>query len=172
MKSTLIVVFLLFATLLYSDDAEVKPDLQQAVRLFDEWVTAKMAYEKIPGMSAGLVIDQKLVWSKGFGYKDVETRRPATADTIYGICSISKLFTAISVMQQRDAGKLRLDDPITQYLSYAHVEQASKDSPDVTIESLLTHSSGLPRESNQPYWSDPDFKFPTKEEQNTILFIL
>lgn len=164
MKSILIVVFLLFATLLYSDDAEVKPDLQQALRLFDEWVTAKMTYEKIPGMSAGLVIDQKLVWSKGFGYKDVESRTPATDDTIYGICSISKLFTAISVMQQRDAGKLRLDDPITQYLSYAHLEQASKDSPDVTIESLLTHSSGLPRESDQPYWSDPDFKFPTKEE--------
>jgi CubicO group peptidase (beta-lactamase class C family) len=160
MKSTLIVFFLLFSTGLYAADAE----LEQATRLFEEWAAAKIAYEKIPGMSAGLVVDQKLVWSKGFGYEDVENRRAATADTIYGICSISKLFTAISVMQQRDAGKLRLDDPITQYLSYARVEQTSKDSPDVTIESLLTHSSGLPRESNQPYWSDPDFKFPTKEE--------
>jgi CubicO group peptidase (beta-lactamase class C family) len=160
MKSTLIVFLLLFSTFLHADDV----DVQQATRLFEEWITAKMAYEKIPGMSAGLVIDQKLVWSKGFGYKDVENRTPATDDTIYGICSISKLFTAISVMQQRDAGKLRLDDPIEQYLSYAHLEQSSKDSPEITIDSLLTHSSGLPRESNQPYWSDPDFKFPTKEE--------
>ena len=160
MKSTVILFLLLLSTALYADDVHV----QQATRMFEEWVTAKMAYEKIPGMSAGLVIDQKLIWSKGFGYKDVESRTPATADTIYGICSISKLFTAISVMQQRDAGKLRLDDPIAQYLSYANLEQSSKDSPEITIESLLTHSSGLPRESNQPYWSDPDFKFPTKEE--------
>ena len=160
MKSTVILFLLLLSTALYADDVHV----QQATRMFEEWVTAKMAYEKIPGMSAGLVIDQKLIWSKGFGYKDVESRTPATADTIYGICSISKLFTAISVMQQRDAGKLRLDDPIAQYLSYANLEQSSKDSPEITIESLLTHSSGLPRESNQPYWSDPDFKFPSKEE--------
>jgi CubicO group peptidase (beta-lactamase class C family) len=163
MKSTLILI-ILFSTLLYADDEDKKPNLQQGLRLFEEWVAAKMAYEKISGMSVGMVIDQKLVWSKGFGFKNLENRTPATADTIYGICSISKLFTAISVMQQRDAGKLRLNDLITQYLSYAHLDQTSKDSPDVTIESLLTHSSGLPRESNHPYWSDPDFKFPTKEE--------
>src|SRR5262245_58533232 len=111
MKSTVMIFLLLFSKLLSADDVDVR----QATRLFEEWVTAKMAYEKIPGMSAGLVIDQKLVWSKGFGYQDLESRTAATADTIYGICSISKLFTAISVMQQRDARKLRLDDPITQY---------------------------------------------------------
>ena len=161
MKSALIAFCLFFfSTFIYADDAHV----QQALRLFEEWVSAKVDYERIPGMSAGIVNDQKLIWSKGFGYADVENRKPATPDTIYGICSISKLFTAVSVMQQRDAGKLELNDPVSQYLSYAQLEQVSKDSPVVTIESLLTHSSGLPRESNHPYWSDPDFKFPTKEE--------
>jgi CubicO group peptidase (beta-lactamase class C family) len=138
--------------------------VKQALRLFQEWANAHIAYDDIPGASAGIVFDQKLIWSGGFGYADLQRRTPATADTIYGICSISKLFTAISVLQQRDAGKVRLDDPISQYLSYANLETASKDSPAVTVESVLTHSSGLPRESAHPYWTDPNFTFPTKEE--------
>ena len=67
-------------------------------------------------------------------------------------------------MQQRDRGKVRLDYPVALYLPYARLEKGESTSPDVSVESLLTHSSGLPRESAQPYWTDPDFIFPTKEE--------
>ena len=88
------------------------PRLGQAMRLFGEWLDAKATFERWPGVSVGLVVDQKLAWSKGLGYADLARKVPATPDTIYGICSISKLFTAIAVMQQRDAGRLRLDDPV------------------------------------------------------------
>ncbi|PWT88736.1 MAG: hypothetical protein C5B54_10090 [Acidobacteria bacterium] len=137
--------------------------VKQAIRLAQEWTDAALAYDRIPGASAGFVVDQKLIWSKGFGYADVEQKKLATPETIYGICSISKLFTAISVMQQRDAGKLRLDDPVSKFLPYVNLPPANKDATAPTVESLLTHSSGLPREGAQPYWTDPDFAFPTKE---------
>ncbi len=162
-------VMMLLSLTVHAGEQE-KPDpaenehSQQAIRLFDEWAEGTLAFERIPGASVGFVSDQKLVWSKGYGYTDLERKTPATPDTLYGICSISKLFTAVSVMQQRDAGKLRLDDSVTQYLQYADLESSDQESPDVTIGSLLTHSSGLPRESAHPYWTDPDFKFPTKEE--------
>jgi CubicO group peptidase (beta-lactamase class C family) len=138
--------------------------VRQALRLFEEWADATVAYEHVPGASMGLVLDQQLIWSKGFGYADRERHVPATPDTLYGICSISKLFTAISVLQLRDAGKLRLDDPVSLYLPYANLKPAGDDASPPTIRSLLTHSSGFPRESAHAYWTDPDFTFPTEEE--------
>jgi CubicO group peptidase (beta-lactamase class C family) len=67
-------------------------------------------------------------------------------------------------MQLRDAGKLRLGDSVNQHLDWFNIEQAHAGSGPITIESLLTHSSGLPRESDFPYWNGPDFPFPTREQ--------
>ena len=158
-----IVVFASVSTADGPDTPEkVRPE--QAVRLMEEWVEASLIMDRIPGASLGFVSDQKLIWSGAFGHADVEKKTPATPDTIYGICSISKLFTAIALMQQRDQGKVRLDDPVEVYLPYAKLEMIDGNSPPVNVESLLTHSSGLPRESAHPYWTDPDFRFPAKEE--------
>ena len=140
------------------------PRFVQALNLLDVWVEAKLAYDKIFGVSMGLVVDQDLVWSKGFGWADVERNVPTTPQTIYSICSISKLFTAIAVMQLRDQGKLRLDDPVTALLPWFDIEQTFPDAPQPTVRDLLTHSSGLPRESDHPYWTGPDFPFPTRDE--------
>ncbi len=138
--------------------------LTQALRLYSEWLDAKLAWERIPGASVGLVVDQELVWSKGFGYADVARKAPATPETIYGICSITKLFTAIAVMQQRDGGKLRLDDPVHDYLPYFTLQPTSPDDPPARIRDLLTHSAGVPRESAHSYWDEPDFIFPNEEQ--------
>ena len=147
-----------------SADPTGDPRFQQAVDLFEVWLDAKMDYEKIPGVSVGLVHDQDLVWAKGYGYAHPESGVEATPSTMYSICSISKLFTSIGVMQQRDAGKLRLDDPVSEILPWYDLEQVYPDGAPVRVEGILTHSSGLPRESAQPYWTGPDFPFPTREE--------
>ncbi len=139
------------------------PRFEQAVDLFEAWLDAKMDYEKIPGVSVALVHDQDLVWARGYGYAHPDAEVPATPSTMYSVCSISKLFTSIGVMQQRDAGKLRLDDPVSGILPWYDLEQAHPDGPAVTVEGILTHSSGLPRESAHPYWTGPDFPFPTRE---------
>ncbi len=140
------------------------PRFEQAVDIFEVWLDARMDYEKIPGMSVGLVHDQELVWAKGYGYAHPDAKVAATPSTMYSICSISKLFTSIGVMQQRDAGKLRLDDPVSDLLPWYDVEQAYPDGPTVSVEGILTHSSGLPRESAHPYWTGPEFPFPTRDE--------
>lgn len=140
------------------------PRFEQALALFDAWLDAKMAYEKIPGVSAALVHDQDLVWARGYGYAHRETEVPATPSTMYSVCSISKLFTSIGVMQQRDEGKLGLDDPVSTHLPWYDLEQVYPDGPSVSVEGILTHSSGLPRESAHPYWTGPDHPFPTVDE--------
>ena len=67
-------------------------------------------------------------------------------------------------MQLRDAEQLRLRDSVGEHLDWFDIKQAHEGSAPATIESLLTHSSGLPRESDYPYWNGPDFPFPSREK--------
>ena len=67
-------------------------------------------------------------------------------------------------MQLVEDGKINLDDPIQKVLPWFDINNEFKDVPELTIKSILSHSSGLPRESNHPYWSWPDFPFPTKQD--------
>ncbi len=135
----------------------------EALRVVDTWLDSVQAYHHIPALSAGVVVGDDMIWSKGFGTIDTNHSIAATPQTIYSICSISKLFTSISLMQLYEAGKVRLDDPITTYLPWATISPTS-DSGPITLRGVLTHSSGLPRESDFPYWSGPNFPFPTREE--------
>jgi len=140
------------------------PGVQEALTLLDLWIESQVAYGEIPGATAAVVHDQELVWAKGYGYANREEGIPATPSTIFSICSISKLFTSVGVMQQRDAGRLRLNDPVKDHLPWFQIQEAHAEYGPATIEGVLTHSSGLPRESDHPYWSAPDFDFPTREE--------
>jgi len=133
------------------------PTLSSNLTLYEIWVRERMAYYGQPGISIGLVHDQELVWAHGFGYRDVERRLPATPETIYRIASITKTFTATAIMQLRDAGKLRLDDPVKMHLPWLEYRNRFPGEPVITIEQLLTHTSGLPRESDFPYWTDRNF---------------
>lgn len=74
----------------------------------DAWLNSVQAYQHIPAISAGVVVGDDLVWSKGFGTIDASHTVAATPQTIYSICSISKLFTSIALMQLNEAGKVRL----------------------------------------------------------------
>jgi CubicO group peptidase (beta-lactamase class C family) len=137
-------------------------DVTSGIRLLEAWIESQMAYRGLPGLSIGILYDQDLVWAKGFGFADVEKRTPATPGTIYRIASISKLFTSTAILQLRDRGKLQLDDPVARHLPWFKVKGPHADAPAVTVRHLLTHTSGLPRESPFPYWTDS--KFPTREQ--------
>lgn len=136
----------------------------EAMEVMRVWLEAERAYDLIPGVSAALVHDQELLWSGGFGYAHADRKEPATSQTLYSICSISKLFTSVALMQLRERGMFALSDPVGKHLPWFKLEQSYPDAPPVTVEGILTHSAGLPRESAQPYWSAPDFPFPTREE--------
>ena len=75
-----------------------------------------MREKKLPALSIALVDDQSIVWARGFGFADPKAKTPATAETIYRVGSVSKLFTDLAVMQLVERGVLDLDAPITNYL--------------------------------------------------------
>ena len=130
-------------------------------RLFESWIRGQIVSRNLPGVAIGVVSGQELVWAKGFGYADVDAKRPMTPQTRFRMASHSKLFTSTAIMQLRDAGKLRLDDPVSKYLPWFKIKPAAPDDPPITVEELVTHSSGLPREAG-PHWTT--YEFPTREQ--------
>ncbi len=143
-----------------AEDIRVK----DALNLIEKWIESQSAYDQIPGISMAIVHDQNIIWRYATGYADPDKKTPTTTKTIYSICSISKLFTSIALMQLRDQGLLRLDDPVSKHLPWFNIKQVYPNSQPITIESMLTHSSGLPRESDYPYWNAPKFDFPVREK--------
>jgi D-alanyl-D-alanine carboxypeptidase len=138
-----------------------EPDVLGAERLFSAWLEGQIAYRGIPGVAVGVVSDQDLVWSKGFGFANIQAKQPMTPTTRFRVASNSKLFTAIAIMQLREQGKLRLDDPVVKYLPWFKAKPAGDDDAPITIEQLLSHSSGLQREAGDHWVS---FDFPTAEQ--------
>ena len=160
----ILIIFLSLTPLVTAQSLGDDPRVGEAIHFLELWLDAQRAYEQIPGISFAFVHDQELVWSRGFGYSDLDKKTPTTPKTIYSICSISKLFTSVAVLQLRDQGFFRLDDPVGNILPWFDIKQTYPDGPAVTVKGLLTHSSGLPRESDHPYWTGPDFMFPTREQ--------
>lgn len=105
------------------------PAVRSAVDLLEAWLEAQRVYHELPGLSIGIVHDQTLLWARGFGWADVERRRPATPDTLFRIGSITKLFTATAILMLRDAGKLRLDKFGENYMERIESWEDSSPSP-------------------------------------------
>src|SRR5579872_5068374 len=126
---------------------------REALRLIDVWLESQQVVQRSPALSAAVVQGDRVIWSKGYGTLDSEHRVAATAQTLYSICSISKLFTSVALMQLWESGRVRLDDPVTSYLPWAKLKSLDEDSLPITLRALLSHSAGLPRESDFPYWT-------------------
>jgi CubicO group peptidase (beta-lactamase class C family) len=140
------------------------PRVKEATTLVAKWIDAERAYKRIPGVSGAVVYRNEVLWQGGSGYADLERKAPALPTTLYSICSISKLFTSIAVLQLRDKGLLRLDDPVEKHLPWFTIKRTNPEAGPITVEGLLTHASGLPREAAYPYWSGPSWEFPTHEQ--------
>jgi CubicO group peptidase (beta-lactamase class C family) len=88
----------------------------------------------IPGMSAAVVKDQKLVWARGFGFADLEKRIPATENTPYRIASLTKTFASTLLLRLVEQGKISLDDPMSKY-------SADFKDDSVKVRHILSHTS-------------------------------
>jgi len=120
---------------------------------------------KIPGLSIVIVHDQDVLLAKGFGYADLEKQIPADPQTVYRVGSVTKVFTALMLMQLRDAGKLHLDDPIEKYLPEFKIKSRFPDARPATFRQVAAHYSGLPREPPMLHEYQVTDEFPSVEDQ-------
>ncbi len=110
--------------------------------LLDPIFAEQMSKSNIPGAAIAIVKDGKVLFSKGYGYADIEKKTPVVPEkTIFRIGSITKVFTATAIMQLSDRGRIMLEDDVNKYLSSVKVP-ATFPQP-ITFKDLLTHTSGL-----------------------------
>ena len=98
----------------------------------------------IPGLVYGIVIDGQLVHVGTYGVQDLESKRPVTRDSLFRIASMTKAFTALTVLKLRDEGRLRLDAPAADYVPELRTwKYPTDDSPQIRVRDLLNHVAGF-----------------------------
>lgn len=102
-----------------------------------------MGRAKTPGASIGLLRPGKPSFERGYGFRDRESKLPATPRTVFGIASVTKSFTALAILRLAEHGLLRVSDPVVRHLPELRLPGASSRRP-IRIHHFLTHSSGLP----------------------------
>ena len=108
----------------------------------ERFLVKKFEEKQVPGFSASVVSSRDIVWSKGFGYSNLEEGVPATIETVYRVASVSKPVIATGLLQWMDRGLFHLDDPVNSLLKDVKVQTDFEEQP--TIRNLLSHTSGLP----------------------------
>ena len=111
----------------------------------DSALSQLFALDLAPGMSVAVVRDTQVVYAKGFGWADVEARRPVTPETIFYIASTTKSFTGLAAVLLDEQGRIDLDAPLSRYLPTAKL-QAPLDPDSITLRSLLSHTHGIDNE--------------------------
>jgi len=107
----------------------------------ERFIQEKMAETLLPGVALALLQDGRIVYTRGFGARDLERGLPATPQTRFGVGSVTKSFTSLALLQLQARGRLSIDDPVERHLSLPL--RAPGDEP-LRLRHLMTHTSGLP----------------------------
>jgi D-alanyl-D-alanine-carboxypeptidase/D-alanyl-D-alanine-endopeptidase len=123
-----------------ADEKRIAAALPEIDKLFADFQTDSHA----PGLVYGIVANGRLVHVKGLGVQDLVHNRPVTPDSLFRIASMTKAFTALSILKLREEGKLGLDDLAEKYVPEMRGwTYPTKDAPHIRIRDLLTHSAGF-----------------------------
>ncbi|MEW6194270.1 MAG: serine hydrolase [Bacteroidota bacterium] len=141
----LIKVLLCFLIYLNSA-APLHSQIQDKLKLLDEYINIKMERDKVPGLAICLVKDNKIVWAKGYGWANTEKKIPMTMSSVLGVASISKLVTATAIMQLYEQGLIDIHGSINKYLPFK-IQHPDFPGHDLTIEQILNHTASI---SNGP----------------------
>jgi D-alanyl-D-alanine carboxypeptidase len=115
-----------------------------AAPYLDSWLGFRQRLLRVPGVQAALSVDGELVLSTAYGFADVENQVALTPDHLFRVASHSKMFTATSIMQLAESGKLRVDDTVATHLPWLE----GSDIAGRTLRELLSHGSGIIRDGH------------------------
>ncbi|MCA9085766.1 MAG: serine hydrolase [Planctomycetaceae bacterium] len=154
MMSNLQQLSLMNSVVMIADQVRVPEyDYGPAVEKLQAAVRQEVEQKELPAFSISLVDSNRVIWAAGFGFQDAEKTVPATAETVYRVGSVSKLFTDIAVLQLVEEGRIDLDAPMQEYLPDFHPENPF--GIPLTLRQMMSHRSGLVRESPVGNYFDP-----------------
>lgn len=133
-------------------DTERRERVLTACALLEPIFRRHVDERHIPGVAYGVVVAGELIFTQSFGVRNVATGAPVDADTVFRIASMTKSFAALAILQLRDAGQLRLDEPVAIYVpELAALAYPTSDSPIITVRQLLSMAVGWPQDDP---WGD------------------
>ena len=137
---------LLLVIVLVGPAAGQTPDSDTAAKLkdFDAWMAQTLKDWNVPGNGVGIVVGDRLVFAKGYGYRDYDKKLPFTPNTLYQIASNSKLFTAVADGLLVEEGKLTWDKPVRDSVPSIRFYNDYLNST-VTLRDMLSHRTGITR---------------------------
>jgi CubicO group peptidase (beta-lactamase class C family)/D-alanyl-D-alanine dipeptidase len=154
-----IVAAVIVLTVASSSQSQAQPDIGprdpygEVVRRLEPWVAAEVESKALPALSIALVDEERIVWTRAFGFADRERNVPATPAMVARVGSVSKLFTDLAVMQLVEQGKLDLDAPVSRVLP--EFAPSNPFRVAITLRQLLSHRAGLVREPPVGHYFDP-----------------
>jgi CubicO group peptidase (beta-lactamase class C family) len=105
----------------------------------------------LSSVAYALVLNGKIIYQNNNGIVNYKTNKTSDNQSVYRIASMSKSFASVAILQLRDAGKLKLDDPVWKYIPELKGQKYSADSPEITVRHLLSHAAGFPEDNP---WGD------------------
>jgi CubicO group peptidase (beta-lactamase class C family) len=175
------IVFFCVLTLATAKAAFAQP--QSHWSSLDKYIHSSMKQWKVPGAAVAIVQGRSAVYVKGFGVRNIRTRKPVDADTLFDIGSCTKAFTAAAVGMLVDEGQMRWDGKVRDYIPFFRLYNPLADE-EVTIRDLLTHRTGDPSPDLFFYtpftreqmirrlaYVKPDFGFRAHFQYNNMMYV-
>ena len=134
----LIAIFLSLTILIPSIHADSNDKIQK----IEQFVEEQQKMSQIPGISLVIVEKGEIVYQKGFGYADIEEKKPVTSNTLFELASTSKAFTGLAILQLEEEGLLKRTDDVRKYIPWLELEYKGEPQT-ITIDQLLYHTSGI-----------------------------
>lgn len=156
----------LFAVAVAQGVRAQSPDVSQRLAGFDAYMQKTLKDWNAPGVGVGIVVGDKLVFAKGYGYRDYEKKEPFTPTTLCPIASNTKLFTAVCAGMLVEEGKLTWDKPIRQSVPAIQFYNDELNNT-VTLHDMLSHRTGITRHDTIWYKSE----FTRKELFDRIRYL-
>jgi CubicO group peptidase (beta-lactamase class C family) len=129
--------------LISSANTQTVSTSSELVNKCEDLISRKMKSDNIIGVSAAIIVDDSIIWKKGFGYADKENRVPMTINTVVNTASVTKTFTALAIMQLQEKGLIDINQPLKKYLPRFNPKCTGAYLERLTIRSVITHSSGI-----------------------------
>lgn len=143
-KTLLVVLIITFGLVLFWPKAPEIPASINEIEDLESYLEELIEFGTPPGISLVVVRNDSIVYNKGFGWADKPQQIKASPETVYHWWSITKIVTAMAILQLQEQGKLQLDDSVSMYLPLLELNYPSETSKTLTIRNLLNHSSGIP----------------------------
>lgn len=129
-----------------------KPALKAALKFIDSWLDFQYQNSRWPGFTVAIQNEDQIVFNKAYGLANIKNKEKMTSEHVFRVASHSKTFTAVSIMQLVESGKLVLDDPLSKFLPWLKENDDTRVNK-LTVRQVLEHASGLIRDGeNANYW--------------------